>query len=154
MAMILRSPGLDKLQYKEILKLFKGKHGEGANDDEDEEYENDENEYGYDKYLVQQQMNYPAENGHHEGIDEEEGEYYDDEDDEEIMEDNFVGQNAEKSRGRGGKNNFEMSEEQNKGGMAPEEYDRLLKQKEQEWISSWKDESDEEADKKGGKSNS
>jgi len=52
MAMILRSPGLDKLQYKEILKLFKGKHGEGANDDEDEEYENDENEYGYDKYLV------------------------------------------------------------------------------------------------------
>jgi len=36
-------------------------------------------------------MNYPAENGHHEGIDEEEGEYYDDEDDEEIMEDNFVG---------------------------------------------------------------
>lgn len=100
-------------------------------------------------------MNYPAENGHHEGIDEEDGEYYEDEDDEEIMEDNFVGQNTEKSRGGrgGGKNNFEISEEQAKSGMAPEEYDRLLKQKEQEWISSWKDESDKETNKKGGKKN-
>jgi len=52
MAMILRSPGLDKLHYKEILKLFKGKHGEEVNEDEDEEEYENENEYGYDKYLV------------------------------------------------------------------------------------------------------
>lgn len=43
-------------------------------------------------------MNYPAENGH-EGINEEDGEYYEDEDDEEIMEDNYVGENTEKNQG-------------------------------------------------------